>query len=67
MFAEEARGVVKIEIGERRLSLNMDSDMIYYSLGDRTYRRTRMNDFIELSTLMEREMQGFWMKRRNVV
>ena len=48
MFAEEARGVVKIEIGERRLSLNMDSDMIYYSLGDRTYRRTRMNDFIEL-------------------
>jgi radical SAM superfamily enzyme YgiQ (UPF0313 family) len=48
MFAEESNGLVKIEIGERRLSLNMDSDMIYYSLADRTYRRTRMNDIIEL-------------------
>lgn len=48
MFAEENSGLVKIEIGERRLSLNMDSDMIYYSLSDRTYRRTRMNDIIEL-------------------
>ena len=48
MFAEEGDGLVKIEIGERRLSLNMDSDMIYYSLEDRTYRRTRMNDIIEL-------------------
>ncbi len=48
MFAEETNGLVKIEIGERRLSLNMDSDMIYYSLADRTYRRTRMNDIIEL-------------------
>ena len=48
MFAEETNGLVKIEIGENRLSLNMDSDMIYYSLSDRTYRRTRMNDIIEL-------------------
>ena len=48
MFAEEGNGLVKIEIGERRLSLNMDSDMVYYSLSDRTYRRTRMNDIIEL-------------------
>ena len=48
MFAEENSGLVKIEIGERRLSLNMDSDMVYYSLSDRTYRRTRMNDIIEL-------------------
>jgi radical SAM superfamily enzyme YgiQ (UPF0313 family) len=51
MFAEESNGLVKIETGERRLSLNMDSDMIYYSLADRTYRRTRMNDIIELRYL----------------
>ena len=48
MFGEEANGLVKIEIGDRRLSMNMDSDMVYYSLSDRTYRRTRMNDIIEL-------------------
>jgi radical SAM superfamily enzyme YgiQ (UPF0313 family) len=47
VFAEESKGLVKIEIGEKRISLSMDSDMIYYSLADRTYRRTKMNDFIE--------------------
>ncbi|WP_337860989.1 radical SAM protein [Ferroplasma sp.] len=47
MFATESGGLIKIESGERRLSMNSDSDMIYYSLEDRTYRRTNMNDFVE--------------------
>jgi radical SAM superfamily enzyme YgiQ (UPF0313 family) len=47
VFAIESMGLVKIEINDRILSMNSDSDMIYYSLNDRTYRRTKMNDFIE--------------------
>ncbi|MEM0140208.1 MAG: radical SAM protein [Ferroplasma sp.] len=48
MYASAQNGIIRIDGENEWLSMNMDSDMIYYTLNGSTFRRTRMNDFLEM-------------------
>ncbi len=48
MYVVEQDGILKIDAENQWLTLNSDSDMIYYTFNGKTYRRTKMNDFLEL-------------------